>query len=376
MRDHPVMTRQVTATALAVLAAATACTSTGPASRTAPPTDKPSTITSSPAPTATATSSPPSMPSATAARGPILGDERKIELGVKADTVVPAGDVVYAFATVSGKVTVVRVDVANRVATARRTFAAQSVRASVGGGRLALLLTSASNRTRQPTATAVELLDLRTLATTATRDLGPAADLVARPEATYVSTPGRILALDPRTLQTRREIAVDDFPKQGASGAEIAADPRSHILYAGIPNSEGPHEPPVDIVDLRTGAVLARPTVPAVVVAEPQGYGDDGWISYATGMMASAQLLSPAGKILAEIGPIGPNSSSIVVAGRHLWTFTQVADFHISCRDLRTGGVQGTAPASDASPVSADSTHVYAFEGSKLLVFTPGGACA
>jgi hypothetical protein len=288
---------------------------------------------------------------------------------------VPAGPVVYAIGAASGRVTVARVDITTRTPTARRTFSGEGVHASVGGGQLAILLTPERSPNTPPPAT-VQLLDLDTLATVASRDLTTAATVLARPEATYVSTPGRILALDPKTLHTIRTIDVDNYPKQHASGAEIAADPRSHILYAGIPNSYGPL-PPVDIVDLRTGRVIARRGVPAVVVAEPQGYGDDGWIVFATGNFASAELLNPAGKVLTGFGPIGPNSSSIVVTGRHLWTFPTAEGFPLTCRNLRSGAVQGSAQHQRIEAASAaDNTHVYLAHDSTLSVFTPSGACA
>lgn len=233
---HP----RFTAIALMAVVVATAC-SASPRPQAAPP--SPTTTTSSPAPATSPTATP--TPSATPRPEPaaILTDERTIALGLTADVLVPAGPIVYALGTTKSTVTVARIDVAAKTATARRTFDGEPARASLGGGRLALLT---------PPATVREL-DPKTLETLAIRTLtGPAGDVLARPEATYVSTPGRILALDPGTLRTERSFRVDADP----SGAFIAADPRSSILYAGIQSGSTSY-PRVDILDLRTGDVLA-----------------------------------------------------------------------------------------------------------------------
>ena len=359
---HPRLTL-VVACALAI--AATAC-STSPRPQTqAVPTEPPATTPT----TASATTTP--KPAATSKPKPtaILSNQHTIALGLTADIIVPAGPVVYALSMRNGTVGVVRMDITKQAVTARRSFRGNSVRASVGGGRLAVLTTS---------PTTIRELDLRTLQTDASAMLStPAADVLARPEATYVSTPGHILALDPQTLRTRRSVRVDDSPAaSGAKGAAIAADPRSQILYAGIPNGQGP-PPVVDVVDLRAGRVIARPTVDAVVDAEPQGYGDDAWVVFATGMMASAERLDPTGKKLAQIGPIGPNSSTIAVTGRHLWTFSPSTFAPIACRDLSTGAVQGSAAHPEVGvAAAADNTHVYLSVDDSLLVFTPSGRCA
>jgi hypothetical protein len=272
---------------------------------------------------------------------------------------------VYAVGADAGKVTVARIDVAAKTVTAQRFFPGSAVRASVGGGALAVLVSGHG--------TTVARLDLHTLAVTAQRTLaGPAEDVLARPEAVYVSTPGRILGLDPATLQTRRGLAVDDDPQQGANGAEIAADPRSNVLDAGIPSSA---HPVIDVLDLRTGHVLARSRVQAVVYADPQGYGDDSWAVFATGMMAAAELLTPTGHVRTTLYQIGPNSASIAVTGRHLWTFAPSFRQNIQCRDLRTGAVEGSEPnPAVGMATAADDTHVYLAGNTSLSIYTPGGA--
>jgi len=340
----------------------TACAGTAKVHVASPP----DTATTTPVASESPTPTPTPTPTATKP-GPILTDGHTVALGFTVTAVVPAGPVVYAVGGDSETVTVARIDVAAKSVTAQRSFPGDTVRASVGGGALAVLVTGHS--------TTIARLDLRTLAVTAERTLAVrAAGVLARPEATYVSTPGSILVLDPATLQTRHGIVVDNDPQQGAYGAEIAADPRSHILYAGIPSSS---HPLIDVVDLRTGRILARPRVPAVVVAEPQGYGDDSWAVFATGMMAAAELLTPTGHVRTTLAQIGPNTATIAVTGLHLWTFAPSFHQNIQCRDLSHGAIEGSEPDPAVGMVTAaDDTHVYLGGNDSLSIYTPGGACA
>lgn len=296
-------------------------------------------------------------------------DRHRIPLGFDAIALVPAGPVVYAVGATTATVTVARIDVAAKTVTARRTFAGYTASASVGAGDLAVL-------TRMQSAATVRLLDPRTLATTAIRTFTLAADVLARSEATYVSTPGRILALDPTTLRTLRSIDVQTGP--GDPGANIAADPRSHVMYAGIFDRSATAGPHVDVINLNTGRVVADPRVNATIVAYPQGYGDYGWLIFASGASAAIELLTSRGRELANTGQVGPNDSSIAVTSRHLWTLVPSASGRSSaCRDLRTGVIQGSSPNFHIEPTTAaDDTHVYTTDGPALLVYTPGGRCA
>jgi hypothetical protein len=304
------------------------------------------------------------------ASGPALTGSGELTVAHPVQSFVLAGNVAYALESEHNVGYVQRIDVTRQRVTATRQLPGDVLAGSIGAD-LAVVASEAGNSTRD----VVLLLQPTTLKVLASRSFARVGDVVARPEGTYVSVRHAILELD-RRLATARTIQIDDDSQNPHQPAKIAADPRSAFMYAGVWCSCN-SEPVVDVVSLTHGAVIARTHVPAIVVGIPQGYGDEGWITYATGMMASATLIDHQAHKIASVGPIGTNSSVGVVTGKHFWTASEGSPFRIACRNLANGHVQGEMALYDNDSVfNADDTHVYVAEQTQVRFYAPSAACA
>jgi hypothetical protein len=220
------------------------------------------------------------------------------------------------------------------------------------------------------------VLDLIDLHTRAHRSVPASSSLVSRPEGVYLAEPGQVIAYEPRTLARQRSIPVDS--SGDSFGLLIAADPRSSVLWIDV-SRQG--DPEVEAISLTTGRPLGRAHFGAVCCGSPQGFGDDAWVIYPTGMLSGVIRFAPNGRRMAEPDNVGPNASGEQVTGRHLWIYQALGnDAEIDCRALSTGAEQAhaTIHGSTANParfIGADNTHVYVETGTTVVAYRPTGPC-
>lgn len=310
-------------------------------------------------------------------RGPAgaLAATGSIPLGAPASLLVTAGPDVYTLEPRGQQGTrVEHVAVPDRRVVSTRTLAGTPVSASIG--RTLVVLTRLGRRDGPTTGPAVlTVLDARSLRVLRSRRLRDISSVVTRPQGIYTAIPGKLLELDPLTLATVRTLTIDADPQQPV-GAQLGADPRSHIIYLGIPCG-CVSQPVVDVVDFDRWAVIGRTHVPAVVDAVPQGVGDDAWLTYATGMMAAIQRITPLGRTTASRGGVGSNSTTSVVTGTRLWTFNALDPAVVVCDDLATGQADAhSLVTGDATAFGADDNHVYVAIARRLQLYRPAGRCA
>ena len=287
---------------------------------------------------------------------------------------VTAGPDVYVVESRGQRGTrVEHVSITRRRVVGRQTLVGIPVAASFF--RTLVVLTRKSRLGGPATGPAVlTVLDSGSLRVLRSRSLDDVGSVVARPEGIYTATPGKLLLLDPTRLTTVRTLSVDADLQQPA-GAVLGADPRSRMMYLGVPCACR-RRPVVDVVDLRRWAIIGRAHVDAVVDAVPQGVGDDAWLTYATGMMAAIQRITPSGKTVAIRGAVGTNSTVSAVTGTRLWTFNAVNSASITCNDLATGRALGHIKVpGDATTFGADNTHVYVAIAKRLTMYRPSGPC-
>lgn len=361
------------------VALAAACTSGGghPAATDVTParTGVIGSVSSSSAPSSVPAS--PSIESATptaSGGGPILVRVGVVPLAFPAWKLVLAGTDVYAI----GQTTIDRIDVAKERVVASTQLPGCVTAASIGGGVLAVLSTAAAGCPGGQVASRITVLDPVTLAVLSYRDINPAVDVVARPEGIYVSMQSSIVEFTKTALTVSRSITVPASQQSGIPGASIGADPRSQVVWASIPCSCS-SEPQVVAVSLQTWTILGSTRIGAVVGAEVQGYHDDAWLGYATGNFSAASLISPSGRVLASIQPLGTNAAVIIVTGRHLWSANAVETDTIACYALNSGTQQGSTslpPPAGTAAFNADTAHVYLVNGNTLDIYRPSAGCA
>lgn len=319
----------------------------------------------------------PSIDSATPTAGgggPILVPVGVVSLTFPAWELVLAGTDVYAI----GQTRIDRINVVEDRVVASTQLPGCITGASVGGGVLAVLSTTAVGCPAGQVASRITVLDPVSLAVHSYRDIQPAVDLLARSDGIYVSMRSSIVEFTRAALTASRSIAVPASQQSGIPGASIGADPRSQVLWASIPCS-CLSEPQVVAISLRTWTILDTTRIGAVLGAEVQGYHDDAWLDYATGNFSAASLLSPNGRVLATIQPLGTNAAKIIVTGRHLWSANAVETDTISCYALNSGTQQGTIslpPPAGSAAFNADSSHVYLVNGDTLVIYRPSAGCA
>lgn len=300
-----------------------------------------------------------------------------IPLGFQPARLVLGGNDVYVIGLPHAGVTeLARVNVAAEAVQARVDVAGCVAAASLTGGSLVVLAGRiAANLCLS--ATSLQVRDPTTLSVRAARAVPPSADVLARPGAIYVSQPAQVAIYSLATLAPLGSIAVPPADQSALRGAALAADPRSDVLWIGIPNGM---QPLAIAVSFATHRVLGQTKTFAVEEPVPQGFGDDAWLIYATGMMSAVSLVAPDGRVLVQPISSGPNSAVEQVTGRHLWTAYSLNGATVDCRSLPTGAIEGSATVSandGAFPPAfgADNSHVYLGLTAGLQVYRPSGPC-
>lgn len=351
------------------LALITGCSGSGrpPAHPSGPPAARPTQVAGAPASA--------SAHQSQTARTSILTPVGSVALGFQPAGLVLAGSTVYAFGWPAGGATqVVRIDLAAGAVSARARLPGCVRAASVANGPLAVL-SGPSAADGCLVGDRLWLLDPANLAVRTARAVPASSDVLARPDGVYVSQRGRVSLYAPETLALLSGFAVEPSDQSGIPGGALGADPRSTVLWVGIPN--GRH-PVVEAISLVNHRLLGIAKISAVEEGSPQGAGDDSWVIFATGMLSEVELVAPDGRQLAAVGQVGPNSTTEQVTGRHLWTYYDLGDgSHLTCRSLATGAAQGseTVGGSGGPAFGADNTHVYLASGTTLDIYKPAGVC-